>query len=253
MLTLPMLFSVVAFTVAIGVFFFLWGRGTFAAPITTHPPVELPVVILTGSLRRNPKCGDKEFRGSVTVELFYLPSPNPNATVRVTVDIVRRQNCSVSLASTDVGVFSNDMDRVIDFSGELSVPCDDGDFTAIATVVNQGPGSTTIADSTRIDIDALPFTVAMPTTTSTSNGIDFNFDIKIDCCDDGLRNRIRFTNVSDVNSLDATPNGFTCGGAGDIDTIRIDGKKDDINKVGTFTVKAESIFGTCILGTVLVE
>jgi len=105
----------------------------------------------------------------------------------------------------------------------------------------------------QVDVDALPFIVTMPTQISTSNGKDFNFDITINCCDDGFRNTIKFTHVSGVNALDATPNGFTCADANDTDTTSIEGKKDDENQVGSFTVKAESIFGNCILGSVLVE
>ena len=71
-----------------------------------------------------------------------------------------------------------------------------------------GPGSTTFSDATRVDVEALPFTVSMPTQVSTSNGIDFNFDIIVTCCGRGLRHIAKFTNVSGVNDLDATPNGL---------------------------------------------
>ena len=89
------------------------------------------------------------------------------------------------------------MIREADFSGELTGPCKEGDFTVAVTTVNQGPGST--------------------------------------------------------NMSDATPNGFTCAYAADMDTITIEGKKDDEKQADTFSVKAESIFGDGILGSVLVE
>lgn len=245
--------STIALLVAIGMFFFLWGRGIFASPVTTHPIVELPVLLITSDLSNNSKCGDKSFSGSVEVELIYLPSPNPNAEVKVTLEIRRRRKCSVSLVTTDLGIFRNDMTKEIDFSGELSDPCQDGDFTVVATLVNQGPGSTTISDATKVDVDALPYTVSIPTQVSTTNGIDFNFDIKITCCGAGLRHVAKFTNISGVHNLSATPNGFACGAAAGVNTITIKGKKDDINQVGTFTVKAESAVGDCILGAVQVE
>lgn len=253
MLTLSILFSVIALAVAGGVFFFLWGRGVFAAAVSSNPVVELPVMLITSDLGKNTKCGDKTFQGSVEVELIYFPSPNPNAEVKLTLEIRRKRKCTVSLASTELGIFRNDMTKEVDFSGELTEPCKDGDFTVSVTAVNQGPGSTTMSQATRVDVDALPFIVTMPTHVSTSNGEDFNFDITINCCDDGFRNRIRFTNVSGVHDLDATPDGFTCADAADTDTVNIKGKKDDENQVGNFTVKAESIFGDCILGSVLVE
>ncbi len=253
MLILSVLFSVVALALASGVFFFLWGRGLFAATVTSNPTVELPVLLVSSDLARNTKCADKTFQGTVEVELIYLPSPNPNAEVKLTLEIRRRRKCTVDLATTDLGIFRNDMTKEIDFSGELTDPCKDGDFTVSVSAVNQGPGSTTIADATRVDVDALPFTVTMPTHVSTSNGKDFNFDIVINCCDDGFRNTIKFTNVSGVHDLDASPNGFTCADATDTDTITIEGKKNDENQVGSFTVKADSIFGICTLGSVLVE
>ena len=83
----------------------------------------------------------------------------------------------------------------------------------------------------RVDVDALPIIVTMPTQISTSSGKGFNFDITINRCDDGFRNTIKFTNVSSVNALDATPNGFTCADANDTDTISIEGKKDDENRL----------------------
>ena len=253
MVTVSFLFSVFAIIVAGGVFFFLWGRGVFAAPIRNNPTVALPVLLITSDLGKNTKCADKTFRGSVEVELIYMPSPNPNAEVKLSLEIRRKRKCTVDLTSTDLGIFRNDMTSEVDFSGELTEPCKDGDFTVAVTAVNQGPGSTTMSDATRVDIDALPFIVTMPTHVSTSNGRDFNFDITINCCDDGVRNTIKFTNVSGVHDLDATPNGFTCADATDTDTITIEGKKDDENQVGTFTVKAESILGDCLLGSVLVE
>ncbi len=248
-----LLFSTFALLIAGGMFFFLWRRGVFASPVTTHPTVELPVLLIISDLSNNSKCGDKSFSGSVEVELLYLPSPNPNAEVKVTVEIRRRRNCSVNLDTMDLGIFRNDMTTEVDFSGELSDPCQDGDFTVVATVVNQGPGSTTLSKATRVDVEALPFTVSMPTQVSTSNGIDFNFDIIITCCGRGLRHTAKFTNISGVHDLDATPNGFRCGGGADIDTVTIKGKKKDENQVGSFTVKAESAVGDCILGSVLVE
>jgi hypothetical protein len=253
MLTLSILFSVIALAAAGGVFFFLWGRGAFAAPVVNNPTVELPVLLITSDLAKNTKCADITFQGSVEVELIYLPSPNPNAEVKLTLEIRRKRKCTVDLASTDLGIFRNDMSKEINFSGELTDPCKDADFTVSVIAVNQGPGSTTMAEAIRVDINALPYTVTMPTHVSTTNGRDFNFEIVVNCCEDGPRNTIKFTNISGVHDLDATPNGFNCGSAVDIDTVTIKGKKDDENQVGSFTVKAESLRGDCTLGSVLVE
>jgi len=80
----------------------------------------------------------------------------------------------------------------------------------------------------RVDVDALPIIVTMPTQISTSSGKDFNFDITINRCDDGFRNTIKFTNVSGVNALGTTPNGFTCADANDTDTFSINSNRQEM-------------------------
>lgn len=213
----------------------------------------MPLLLVTSNLNKNTRCADKEFKGTVDVELIYFPSPNPRAEVKVTLEIRRKHNCSVSLSKTELGIFRNDMTKDSNFSGELTNACADGDFTVSATAVNQDPGSTMIADATRVDIDALPYTVSMPTQISTTNGRDFTLDIAIVCCVAGLKQTIKFDNINGVEDLDAAPDAFTCAAANAPHTITVTGRKIDENQVGVFTVKADSFFGKCLLGSVQVE
>ena len=253
MLQLALILAIAALGVAVGTFFVVWQRGAFAAPIVTDPTVEMPIVLLFGNLNSSRKCADKEFRGTAELELLYLPSPNPRAEVRVTLEIRRSDNVSVALARTDLGIFRNDVTESVSFDGELTDPCDDGDFTMVATAVNQGPGSTTLIDSDRVFVDALDFVVSMPTQISTTDGIRFTLDVVIDCCGRGGRHRVSFSNRSGVRNLRAAPRRFRCGDANDQDTVTITGEKEDENQVGVFTVNARSAFGRCVLGSVQVE
>jgi len=251
MSTFTLFIAILSLLTAGGLFFFLWGRGILAAPIRNNPTVEIPVMIVTSDLNNQSKCGDKSFRGTIEIDLFYL-FPTPNAEVKLKANIRRRTNCSVSLAKTDLGIFRNDTVETVSFSGELTDLCQDADFTVSVCAVNQGPGSTTIAESERVDIPALEYSVSMRTQVSTSNGRDFSFDINIGCCGAGLEQTIKFTNISGVRDLSAAPASFTCA-AGATPTITISGKKIDENQVGVFTVKADSLVGDCILGSVQVE
>lgn len=255
MLTFTVFISIFSLVAAAGVFFFLWGRGVFATPIVTNPTVEMPLLLVTSNLNNNTRCGDKEFRGTIDVELIYFPSPNPRAEVKVTLEIRRRNNCSASLSKTELGIFRNDVTEDSIFSGELTNACADGDFTVSAKAVNQGPGATMIADATRVDIDAIPYNVSMPTQISTSNGRDFTLDIAIVCCEAGIKQTIKFDNISGVANLAAAPDSFTCAApnAPHTITITVTGRKIDENQVGVFSVKADSLFGKCLLGSVQVE
>ncbi len=220
---------------------------------TSQPPVEMPVVILLSDVASTTMCSRKEFHGEVELELLYLAMGRPNAEVRVRLEIRNRNNVTVSLASTDLGIFRNDVTKKVGFSGELTNPCAGGDFRVFAIVVNQGPGSTQIVEATRVDVDGLDFETSMPAQVSTTDGIRFRFDIDITCCGPGIAHTIDFANVADVQNLAAAPAGFTCAAAAGAHAITITGRKTDVNRVGTFTVKAVTAFGDCTLGSVQVE
>lgn len=250
LLIVSLIIAITAFFTAIGALIAASRRGI----PTQRPSVEMPVVILSGNLNSTTKCADKTFRGTAELELLYLPAARrQNAEVRVTLNILRQNKVSVSLARTDLGVFRNDTTQSVIFDGELTSPCEDGDFTMLATVVNQGPGATTITEGERIFVPALDFTVNLPTHLSTSDGINFSFDLVITCCNPDGRHVIVFTNRNGVRNLRARPRRFTCNRVGDVDTITISGVKEDQNQVGFFTVNARFLGGSCVLGSLQVE
>ena len=222
--------------------------------VTTTVPVEMPVVIFLYDVDSTSKCSQKEFGGYVELELIYLGlGGRPPAEVKITLGIRRKDNVTVSLDQTDLGIFRSDVTKTVRFTGELTNPCDDGEFLVIATIENQGPGSTTMAETVTVDIEAQDYSVTMPTRVQTTDGIRFSFDIDIACCGPGLEHTIIFANIADVTNLAAAPLSFECADAADRDTVTITGRKADVNRVGTFTVKADTIIGDCVLGSVMVE
>ena len=228
------------------------GRGP--GPIVQNPVVNMPVLVLTTALRPAKKCGDRTFRGSAEAELVYLPAPGvPNAEVRVTLQIRRSDNVTVSLASTDLGVFRGDTRKTVAFDGELTNPCLDGEFAVSATAVNQGPDHASLFQSDRIQIAALPYTASMPNQVSTTDGRNFTLDAIIECCGASPRERIVFTGELGVANLRANPRTFTCAGPGGRHVITITGQKLNENTIGTFVVRTRFPGGTCVLGAVQVE
>lgn len=250
--TLGLLLAVLSLVTAAGLFFFLWGRGILAAPVTSNPPVEMPVLLVTSNLNKNVTCGDKEFRGTIDIELIYL-FPMTNAEVKLAAEIRREDKCDADLSKKNLGIFRNDSVETVNFSVTLDDICEDGFFTVLVTAVNQGPGSTTIAEGTRVDVPALEYSVDMPTQISTTNGRDFTMNIIIGCCGGGLQQTIKFDNINGVRDLSAVPGDFTCAPGALNHTITITGKKTNENQVGVFTVKADSLTGECVLGSVQVE
>jgi hypothetical protein len=228
--------------------------GGGAGPIVQNPPVNMPVLVLTTDLRSSKKCGDRTFRGSAEMELVYLPAPGvPNAEVRVTLEIRRSDNVTVSLGSTDLGVFRRDTRKNVTFDGELTNACLDGEFVVSATAVNQGPDRASLFQSDRLQVAALPYTASMPHQISTSDGRNFTLDATIECCGASPRERIFFSGLLDVTNLRAVPRTFTCAAAGGRHVITITGEKTGENTIGTFTAHARFPGGTCVLGSVQVE
>jgi len=246
--------ALVAAAAALGLVFRLRAPGGGGAgPIVQNPPVNMPVLVLTTGLNSSTKCGDKTFRGSAEVELVYLPAPGvPNAEVRVSLAIRRSDNVTVSLNSTDLGVFRADGRKNVPFTGELTNACKDGEFAVSATAVNQGPGGASLFESDRIQVAALPYTASMPHQVSTTDGRNFTLDVTIECCGANPRERIFFSGQAGVTSLRANPRSFTCAGPG-VHVVTITGQKTDENAVGSFRVNARFPGGTCVLGSVQVE
>ena len=194
----------------------------------------------------------KEFRGTIDIELIYL-FPTTKAEVKLTAEIHREEKCDADLNKKNLGIFRNDTVESVNFSVTLDDICEDGYFTVLVTAVNQGPGSTTIADATRVDVPAVEYSVDMPTHISTTNGRDFSVDIIIRCCGGGFQQDIKFANINGVRDLAAAPKDFTCAPGALNHTITVTGKKIDENQVGVFSVKADSFLGECVLGSVQVE
>jgi hypothetical protein len=253
MTQLAIFVSLVSLIAVAGAFFFFWRKGFFGPLVTTNPTTGMPFMDVGGSVTNSRKCGEAEFEGEVQVLLSFFNPPPPRAEVRVKLEIRDRRDVTVSLDQDDLGIFRNDALARARFTGVRTNPCALGTFVVRATAEAVGPGATTIVAADLIPVRAIDQTVDMPTHISTTDTINFTLDIVITCCGGGRGHRVEFANVVGVNSLVANPGGFRCNGAGDVDTITITGKKDDVNTVGSFTVRATSPLGTCVLGGVIVE